>query len=324
MATINNLRPPQTPDPPGLYIGIAPVARRRAALALLLTGRPRQDDPAVVHFEQFAREQNLNLDQLWVACTGGREGHLAACILLVPNPGATAMLFVGPSAGWGDHALVIRLIRRACSSDAVKGVRVVQALLDPGQVLEAQVIEQAGLSRLAKLIYMQRAITPREYTQQLPTELGTVPITSYQPESGGTDRFARAIRASYVETLDCPGLLGLRSIDQVIESHRATGIYDPSLWHAFYDADDQPVAVLLLSEVAQGGAHEVVYLGVAKPVRGRGIAGHLMRYALAETARRGGTRLYLAVDDRNAPAVKLYTRLGFRATARKCAYILSC
>ena len=32
----------------------------------------------------------------------------------------------------------------------------------------------------------------------------------------GRDRFAAAILASYRQTLDCPGLLGLRDIDDII------------------------------------------------------------------------------------------------------------
>ena len=103
---------------------------------------------------------------------------------------------------------------------------------------------------------------------------------------------------------------------------RAAGRFEPGNWSAYFDETGNPIAVLLLAQVAQGNGMELVYLGVAKDYRGKGVGGELMRYAVSESARLGGTRLYLAVDDRNDPAVRLYTGLGFRASTRKIAYVL--
>ncbi|MEM9415562.1 MAG: GNAT family N-acetyltransferase [Planctomycetota bacterium] len=322
MASLNDLAHPGSKGNDGLFLGRAPRERRRAALAQLLTGRPREDDPAVTHFEQFAQDQGLNTQGIWVACAGGPQGRILAAALVVPNAGATAMLFPGSAAGWHDHDIARRLIQLACSPDENPGVLVVQSLLDPGQVLEGRVLEQAGLTKLAKLVYMQCATDSRDHRIGLPSSLARVAVRAYRGEDAQMDRFHRAVAASYEDTLDCPGLLGLRPIEQVVAGHRATGRFSPALWHAFYDAEDRPVAVLLLAEVAQGGAHEVVYLGVSKPYRGKGVGSQLMAYALSTTTRYGGSRLFLAVDDRNEPAVRLYHGLGFRPTARKLAYIL--
>ncbi|MFI4861270.1 MAG: GNAT family N-acetyltransferase [Phycisphaerales bacterium JB063] len=322
MASLTDLPRPSPAGDDGLYLGLAPQERRRAALAQLLTGRPREDDPAVLHFEQFARDQKLNTDKVWVACSGGPGGRILAAVLVVPNAGGTAMLFAGSAAGWHDHTIAQRLIERACAPEENPGVYVVQALLDPGQVLEGRVLEQAGMTKLAKLVYMQCATDPRDHRIALPTTLGRAPVTAYRGDDEHMPRFHRAVEASYEDTLDCPGLLGLRPIEQVVAGHRATGRFSPALWHAFFDAEDRPVAVLLLAEVSQGGSHEVVYLGVAKPYRGRGVGSQLMAYALSTTTRYRGDRLFLAVDDRNEPAVRLYHGLGFRATTRKLAYIL--
>lgn len=322
MASLTDLPTTTMPGDDGLFLGLAPPERRRAALAQLLTGRPKEDDPAVAHFERFAKEQGLDTRKVWAACANGPHGRILASVLLVPNAGATAMLFPGSAAGWQDHGIAARLVVRACEPAENPGVKVVQALLDPGQSLEARVLERAGLSWLAKLVYMQCASDPRDHRVALPTSLGGLPVTAYRGEDDHMDRFHRAVAASYEDTQDCPGLLGLRPIEQVVLGHRATGRFHPALWHAFYDAEDRPVAVLLLAEISQGGAHEVVYLGVSKPCRGKGVASQLMAYALSETVRRHGSRLFLAVDDRNDPAVRLYHGLGFRATARKQAYIL--
>lgn len=323
MASVSNLHPDTAPGGGGLYLGPVPQRSRRAALAMLLTGRPREDDTAVDHFESFAAEQGLDLSALWVAGEGGPTGRLLGTVLLVPNHGNTAMLFVGQATGWRDPSAVERLIQAVCDGPGRSGLSVVQSLIDPGQVVEGQVLERAGLKRLAKLIYMQRSIEPGEHRVPLPTTLGgcSSPRVATYCDKTHAD-FARAIQASYEQTLDCPGLVGMRRIDDIIAGHQGTGRFDPDNWLAFFDEQDQPIAVLLLSQVAQGGAHELVYLGVALPYRGKGVGGRLMNYAISESARQGGSRLYLAVDDRNDPAVRLYNAMGFRASTRKVAYVM--
>ena len=323
MASVTNLHPDTAPEGSGLYLGPVPADRRRAALALLLIGRPREQDAAVDHFERFAGEQGLDLSTLWVAAEGGPAGRLLGSVLLVPNHGSTAMLFVGQATGWSDTSAVVGLIQAVCDGPGRGGVSVIQSLIDPGQVVEGQVLERAGLTRLAKLIYMQRVIEPGEHRMPRPDALGGCdkPTILMYSEVTHAD-FARAIEASYIDTLDCPGLVGMRQIDQIIAGHKGTGRFDPRSWLAYYDTAGEPIAVLLLAQVAQGNGTELVYLGVAPAYRGQGIGGVLMQYAVSEAARLGGSRLYLAVDDRNDPAVRLYTGMGFRASTRKIAYVM--
>lgn len=323
MASVTNMHPDTAPDGGGLYLGPAPADRRRSALALLLVGRPREDDASVDHFERFATEQKLDLSTLWVASENGPTGRMLGSVLLVPNHGSTAMLFVGQATGWSDHSAVVELIKAVCDGPGRQGVAVVQSLIDPGQVVEGQVLQRAGLTRLAKLIYMQRVIEPGEHRVPRPMCFKGCerPMIMTYSEQTHAD-FARAIEASYIDTLDCPGLVGMRQTDQIIEGHKGTGRFDPDNWLAYFDEAGQPIAVLLLAQVSQGNGMELVYLGVAKDYRGAGIGGLLMRYAVSESARVGGSRLYLAVDDRNDPAVRLYTGMGFRASTRKIAYVL--
>ena len=323
MASVTNLHPDTPPDGGGLYLGPVPEHKRRSALALLLIGRPREEDAAVDHFEQFADEQGLDLSTLWQASEGGPTGRILGTVLLVPNHGNTAMLFVGQATGWEDTAAVVELIRAVCDGPGKEGICVVQSLIDPGQVVEGEVLQRAGLTRLAKLIYMQRTIEPGEHRVARPTALGGCEeprIITYSEQTH--DDFARAIESSYIETLDCPGLVGMRQTDEIIAGHKGTGRFDPGSWLAYFDKNDDPIAVLLLAPVAQGSGHELVYLGVSQDYRGKGIGKRLMRYAVSEAARQGGSRMYLAVDDRNDPAVRLYTSLGFRASTRKIAYVM--
>jgi ribosomal protein S18 acetylase RimI-like enzyme len=47
----------------------------------------------------------------------------------------------------------------------------------------------------------------------------------------------------------------------------------------------------------------------------------MMRQAAAVVARRGMSRLYLAVDSRNVPALKLYYRHGMQRASSKVAML---
>lgn len=323
MASVTNTHPDTPPQGRGMYLGPVPADRRRVALALLLIGRPREQDAAVDHFERFAVEQGLDLQTLWIAAEGGPTGRLLGSVLLVPNHGSTAMLFAGQATGWSDTTAMVGLIQAVCAHPSQDGVSVIQSLIDPGQVIEGQVLERAGLSRLAKLIYMQKTIGLGEHRVPRPRALGGCDRPRVLTYSDSTHPdFARAIEASYVDTLDCPGLVGMRQTDQIIAGHKGTGQFDPSNWLLYLDEAGEPIAVLLLAQVAQGSGLELVYLGVAPAYRGKGVGGALMRFAVSEAARFDGERMYLAVDDRNDPAMRLYTGMGFRAATRKIAYVM--
>lgn len=294
----------------------------RTALAVLLTGRPSPADPAVDHFLDFARQQGLGLDGLWAAYTD----QVPVCSsLIIPGVGRTAVLFVSPIPASQRIKFSSDLVRTVLTDQDPQELCLIQSLLDPAQHREEQALAMAGFQRLASLVYMRRS------------SLGVEPDTSGQ---GGDDliqcdgkpltvlpwrddlhdTFGRAINASYEDTLDCPGLVGVRRIDDIIAGHRAVGRFDPALWSAFYYGD-QPAGVLLLNPLLDRRELELVYLGLAPPFRGKGLATRLMRRALCTARVRGDAGIHLAVDQANTPAVKLYQHLGFRATARKLAMI---
>jgi mycothiol synthase len=85
----------------------------------------------------------------------------------------------------------------------------------------------------------------------------------------------------------------------------------------------RPVAVMLLNLVPQRRSAELVYLGIAPAWRGKGLGRRLLQHGLSVTHRHGASSLSLAVDDQNAPAVRLYESLRFSPHARKRAMIFT-
>jgi ribosomal protein S18 acetylase RimI-like enzyme len=297
------------------------IAVRRAtgaaqdqALSLLLTGKRTADASAVEQFRGFAEQQALSLEHTWVAAQGDR---VVASALIVPAKGCTAMFFLSPTADPKIIPVAARLARVA-SAELCRGqTNLIQALLDPAQTVERDALTHAGYMHLARLVYMERRV--REPYAPLSLD----PRLTVHHYSARTRRhFADAILASYQDTRDCPGLLGLRDIDDIIAGHQATGEFEPRLWFALTHGDES-VGVMLLNKVPQRSALELVYLGLSPAWRGKGIARQLIEHGIALVTKQKLSTMVLAVDDINAPALRLYRQLSFAENGRKVAMIFT-
>lgn len=300
--------------PSGLWVSrVASGAVQVEALSLLLTGNRTTDVVAVEQFRAFADQHRLCLDETWVALHNHQP---VACVLVVPSPGRTGMIFLSPVLNRKQIVAAGELAQIACSHQNPQRLRLIQTLLDPGQKLESRAMTAAGFKELATLLYMQRGPappTPLEFNENMGL---------YHWTDANRPRFAGAILASYQQTRDCPGLLGLRHIDDIIAGHRSTGLFDPALWFALWRGDE-PVAVMLLNEVPHRQALELVYLGVSPAFRGQGLARKLLRHAVGLTSQRNKNLLMLAVDRANEPALALYREHRFVETGCKFAMIFT-
>lgn len=287
----------------------------RAALGLLLTGKPDGTDAAVTQFVNFAKQQGMNIDECWAAC---HLDLIQATMLLVPSAGKTSMVFLSSVPLRKNVPTVSKLIAKACQVQDTEQTHIIQALLEPNQRYELVALDQAGFTHLAHLIYMQRYVTAANRGNGK-LHLGPN-VQIYHWSEANRKRFADAILASYVDTKDCPALLGVRNINDVIAGHMAAGEFDPKRWFALYDGDT-PLGVMLLNRIAHRSALELVYLGLAPEARGKGYARKLMQHAMDITAEHNACQILLAVDQENEPARKLYQRMGFARGEKKTALI---
>jgi RimJ/RimL family protein N-acetyltransferase len=123
--------------------------------------------------------------------------------------------------------------------------------------------------------------------------------------------FLRLFQETLEDTLDCPELSQLRSIDQSIDSFLlGRKLRQCRLWQVAW-LNRRPVGCLLLSRHGQGVA-ELVYMGLAASQRGRGLGPQMILRAKEMAAALGVSTLVLAVDIRNAPALRIYQQAGFQ------------
>ena len=142
---------------------------------------------------------------------------------------------------------------------------------------------------------------------------------SYTPET--ESEFREVLQATYLGSLDMPELEGIRSLDDILASHRAGGRFDPGRWQLGYlSGEPAASAILLLSELPDHMAWEVAYLGLVPAARGRGIGRAALAHAV-ESARAHTARLELAVDGRNYPAHRLYSAAGFTPFDRRSVHL---
>jgi len=278
------------------------------ALSLILgTGGAAAGPQAVQEFLQFAAHRGIDLGDLWVAGTGGRMDW---AILPIVSPGRTMLLFAPTSRP--RTVDVGRVLEAVCQRHASRGIHLAQVLIDPADAGGQQFYGGHSFRAMAYLLYLQ-STTRRAAAPVTPAEL------QWRQYSAQTHAlFSTTILETYRQSLDCPGLNGLRDIEDVIAGHKASGDFDPRFWYALTDGNNS-IAVLLLNRVSRSEMAELVYLGVVPQARGRGVGDLLMRHALWSVGEMKLERLTLAVDSRNQPALRLYFRHGLQQIGCKVA-----
>jgi mycothiol synthase len=251
-------------------------------------------------------------DQLVLALRG--EAVVGAC-RFVAGAGRCGAVF-GPRMPVWDPGLAARLLRAAAATLRDRGgALLIQSLTDPeGAGPMARAMELAGFERLALLAYLRRDVRPADADLPLPPDLQWLYYRRLRHR-----KFAHAIALSYEDSLDCPRLAGVRSVDETISTHKHTGIFCPRSWRLAV-LDGRPAGVCLLNNLH--GRGEVVYLGVAPAARRQGVGRALLARALRDTAALGLPQAGLSVDVDNSPALHLYQSMGFAETRRRLAYFV--
>ncbi len=274
-------------------------------------------------FVQSAPQFGIDLANMW-GTVDPKSGRVREVCLGVPSPGRTAMLFVSGQEAGVDAAG--RALERAECIEATSrqlaanppdgyGLRLAQALLEAEEEAIASSLVEAGFTSLGELAYLRRPVRPAPVRPTLLPEGFELRTIDSIPPDQADDLVASVLAQTYVDTLDCPELCGMRSSEDVIESHRAVGTYDPSLWWVVRSTDpsmgDDQFGCLLMNPSPDQDSIELVYLGLSPRLRGLGLGRALLDHGLRAVASRPESHVTCAVDTRNAPAMSLYRGAGF-------------
>jgi len=297
-------------------VQLCPPEARRGALRLLY----RQVDAGLRDFvvsDALAEAEGglIDFSGLWIA---RRRGTIAGVLLTQPLAGRAAGVWAPEVVeGWGRAATARRLLVAALDHLRTSGVQIAQALVDGSAPARASTdLTRAGLPKITELDYLER-----DTTRPIDLEPPCLNLSwrAFGPET--EEEFRLVLQSTYSDSLDMPELEGVRSLDDVIAGHRATGRFDPSRW-LVGQVSGEPAAsaVVLLSAIPDRDTWEVAYLGLTPAARGRGLALAALEFA-RRLASPHADRLELAVDRRNTPAVRLYHDAGFRSFDRRSVHL---
>jgi ribosomal protein S18 acetylase RimI-like enzyme len=299
---------------PALTIEPAHPNELSAAFGLVFQYLPEDDGAGrVANALRLLREGELDPEGVLVA---RRAGQLCGALVCLPVPGASALVWP-PQALPGPLQTDIedQLVLTATTWLRQRGARVGQCLLAPHETDLAAPLLRQGFTHITALSYLRHDLDlPDSY---LLAE-DRLEYQVYQPAN--TDLFHQTLLRTYEGTLDCPEVNGVRSVEQIIEGHRAQGRHDPARWWLAC-ADGQPVGVLLLTWMQDWQAWDVAYVGVVPEQRRRGWGRELMHKALCSAHATSAVQVTLSVDARNQPAWDLYVGLGFEPYDRREVYL---
>lgn len=304
----------------------------------------------------------IDVSHMFAVLDQGGANVLQAALGIV-GAGRTAMVFVsGPARRhpiWlttsrsrvatpstsQDRQVRIACIERLCAhlrTFTPETVLLAQALLEPEQREVADALRGAGFQQLGELAYMRRTSLPDpegsgDWAAPPGLRLQRVSdlLRTAAPENADRD-LCTALDRTYIDTKDCPELCGLRSVEDVLRSHRAVGVHHPEIWWMLSDSEG-PQGCMLFNVCPEQDSVELVYIGLSPKLRGRSLGRSLLEYGLSEVARfvlrdagadpavriTGTGGMTCAVDTRNPAAVRLYRSLGFQRFALRVPLVRS-
>jgi mycothiol synthase len=275
------------------------------AFRLIFQHLPEDErEPRIHNALQLVERQELDPAGLFVALT---QGSIVGAQLCQKVPGASGLVWPAQTlSGPKRTDIEDALIRHAAEWLRGHGVKLAQCLTTVEETYLAEPLLRNGFNHITRLCYLQHELAEPDDPLPGPKRLRYVSF----PQLPDPSLLPATLWRTYEGTEDCPEITNARTLDEVMEGHRTQGRYDPEIWWVALE-DDQPVGVLLLSSVPECAAYDLAYVGVVSEHRGRGLGVEMMHFALDFVRATGFAKLTLAVDGRNLPAWKLYTKLGF-------------
>jgi RimJ/RimL family protein N-acetyltransferase len=280
-----------------LHRSLAPGERRRVVAGLLAE----------------AGAGTLDLRDLWIV----RDEARPVAVALGQGLGGGAAAVWPPqvdetAAGPRRDDLAALLVERLVLALTESGLRVIQALVPEADVAASADLERGGLPHVTSLEFLVR-------DARIPAPAPAERLAWEPWTDAGSTAFLEATAGSYTGSLDMPELDGCRSADDHLRGLRDQRPFDPSLWQLARVADC-PIGVVLMSDDPERDALHLAYLGLVSAWRGRGL-GHALVARALEIARGRRGRLETAVDERNAPARRVYAASGFALFDRRAVHL---
>ena len=269
--------------------------------------------------QEFERRQRLQLHTpLPLESRQGSSRVAGAYIMLL---GARVAALAGVRAIDNHTLSAVNLVNRLVSQVREHEIVQIQAILDGTDSVATEIVQLAGFVPLAEL--QQLVLMLDERTAE-PVQLSTpVPLPANLEWVAVKDvpraKLIQLLAHTFIETLDCPALDGLRSPEDVLEGFLdGQSLESQSAWWILAD-QGKFIGCVLINRLPSGSC-ELVYMGLGPAARGRGYGKLLLEQGIAVARELQSEMFVAAVDCGNWPATRLYMQAGFQEHARVQAW----
>ncbi len=233
-----------------------------------------------------------------------------------------------------NHTLdAVAVLKQLVQDVRRDGAVQVQAILDGDDSVATEIVSLAGFVPLAELQQLVLPLKSNLYAEKTNHENGD---SSNSPDDSfgltefpgfSWNRIAEMPRAAlvqllahtFIETLDCPALNGLRTPEDVLEGFlEGQSLESQAGWWALI-YQERAVGCVLVNKTPSGAA-ELVYMGLGPTTRGRGLGRILLKRGIGVARELGSDIFVAAVDCDNWPALRIYLQAGFQEHARVQAW----
>ena len=289
----------------------------RQSLSVLL--REPDDDfqtaqKRAASFENMASANALDLNRQVVV---SHDSEIIFSCFIMPHQGNSAFFFISnpDNLSADNYALALEAVGKLVNAVKKDGYKFLQLMVSPEEAAKVKLAVKAGFKEFSRIHYMYRSVNSRIGVVRIP------PGTSWQIYSEKNHHlFAETIEKTWIDSLDCPELPEVRSVEETIEGYKAAGRFTPSCWSLMV-YDSEPIGVSLLSPLHAAGSIELTYAGVIPDFRHRGFGKIMLNRAISLSAIEGYKIITLAVDENNTYASKMYCDAGFKDMFSKIAML---
>lgn len=280
----------------------SPASRQPAALRLALAALSADERNSQIRTIVADLKSGRNsTDGLWDATRGG---ELVGAVWTYAMPGRQAIVWPPQLVATEPEATANEILNAALAALGERGVLIAQAVLPFDKDIGSERLGRVGFSHLAVLQFL--VAEEDRFPRVVPaTALEFVPVTA-----SDLSQLGELIEATYIGTLDCPGLDNVRATSDVLAGYLATGVSQTEHWY-FVRNGGANVGCLLLSSFPEHAQWELTYMGIVPAARGRGWGREIALQSQWFARRAGVAQVTLAVDEKNEPAKKLYAAAGF-------------
>jgi ribosomal protein S18 acetylase RimI-like enzyme len=289
----------------------APPQQWAAAFRLVFASPGQADtERRISNALRLVHSGEIDPGGIFVVAQGER---LLAAIVCVALPGASGLIWPPGCAPSALPYLEDTLVQHGRDWLRRRGVKLLQCLLSPEEAGRGAVLDRNGFRAVTRLWYLRHDLQEPRQAAPLPRRLTFVPYD-------GGERFHHTLEQTYEDSQDCPEIHGVRTLEEILQGHRAQGRFDPGRWWLAH-AGAGPTGVLLLTELPETGEWEVSYMGVVPAARRQGFGREMLQHALEQARAADAGQLVLSVDARNEPAWLLYRGMGFRPSEQRLVYL---